>query len=74
MITIIGTLSVALAIIFIEYPSLKKGTFKKDKYLFVIFLFIGVGLNIINGLRIKFPNLLDWLIIIYKPISQLVFS
>lgn len=74
MITVIGILSVALTIIFIEYPTIKKGTFKKEEYLFVLFLFIGIGLNIINGLHIKFPNLLDWLIIVYKPISQLVFS
>lgn len=73
MLAMIGVLFVALAIIFIEYPLLKDSKLIKEIYLFIFFIFVGIGLNIINSLHIKFPNLLDWLIIVYKPISKIVF-
>lgn len=72
MFTVIGIVFVTLAIIFIEYPLLKESKLKKEIYLFSILLFIGIGLNIITSLDIKYPNLLDWMIIVYKPISQIV--
>lgn len=74
MLVVVGILFVALVIVFIEYPLLKDRIFKKEMYVFLFLLFIGIGLNIINSLHIKFPNLLDWLIIVYKPISKVIFS
>lgn len=74
MLAIIGILFVVLAIIFIEFSSIKEKKFKKEMYLFILFLLVGIGLNVINTLHIKFPNLLDWLIFVYKPISRLVFN
>ena len=73
MLTVISVLTVGLAIILIEYPLLKIQKLKKEMYLFIFILFIGIGLSIINYLHIKFPYLLDWLIIVYKPISDIVF-
>lgn len=73
MLAVIGVIFVAFAIVFIEYPLLKESKFKKEIYLFLLFIFVGIGLNIINSLHIKFPNLLDWLIIVYKPVSKIVF-
>ncbi len=73
MLKVISIISVGLAIILIEYPLLKERMLKKEMYLFLLLLLIGIGLNIIHFLHIKFPNLLDWLIIVYKPISDSVF-
>ncbi len=73
MLAVIGILFVAFVIILIEYPLLKESKLKKEIYLFLLFIFVGIGLNIINSLHIKFPNLLDWLIIVYKPVSKIVF-
>lgn len=72
MLAVIGVLFVAFAIIFLEFPLLKDSKLKKERYLFLILIFAGVGLNIINSLHIKFPNLLDWLIIVYRPVSKIV--
>jgi len=73
MLAVISVLFAAFAIIFIEYPLLKDSKLKKEIYLFLLFIFAGIGLNIINSLHIKFPTLLDWLIIVYKPVSKIVF-
>jgi len=74
MYVIIGVLFVSLVIVYIELPSIKERKLKRELYSFVFFLLIGIGLNMVNGLHIKFPNLLDWLAIVYKPVRQLMFN
>jgi len=74
MYVIIGVLFVSLVIVYIELPSIKERKLKREIYSFVCFLLIGIGLNMVNGLHIKFPNLLDWLAIVYKPVRQLMFN
>lgn len=70
---IIVIILVALIITLIDFPTLKKRKLNREVFLFFALLLIGVGLNIVSSLNLKVPTLIDWLIIVYQPISQLVF-
>lgn len=59
-------------IVFIDYPVLKRNKQPKEMTLFVMFLVLGVCLNLINIGQIKVPHIMDWLIIVYRPLSQIV--
>jgi len=74
MYAIIGILFIVLVIVYIELPLLKECKLKREICSFVFFLLIGIGVNMVNSLHVKFPNLLDWLAIVYQPVSQLVFN
>jgi len=74
MFVVTGIVLVASVIVYIELPALKEKELKREIYLFGFFLLVGIGLNMVSSLHLKFPNLLDWLAIVYKPISQLVFN
>lgn len=70
---IIVIILVALIITLIDFPTLKKRKLNREVFLFFALLLIGIGLNIVSSLNLKVPTLIDWLIIVYQPISQLVF-
>lgn len=65
---------VTALIVWIEYKNLKAAENTRTIYLFSFFLLIGIGLNTINIFHIKTPYLLDWLIIVYRPISKLLMN
>ncbi|MCF6094967.1 hypothetical protein L1765_13455 [Microaerobacter geothermalis] len=71
---VLGILFIAGIIALIEVPSLLKKNLKKELWVFSILLFIGTGLSIVEGLQINLPNPLDWITIIYKPLSDLIFG
>lgn len=58
----------------IEAPYLIRKKMKKELYIFFLLLLIGIGLSVIQALRIKLPNPLDWITAMYKPISEIVFG
>ena len=72
MLNTIVILSIAFVIFLTEYSTLKEKKFKKERYLFLLLLLIGIGLNLIISFRISIPSLIDWIAIVYHPISQLV--
>lgn len=72
MLKVISILSAAFIIYLIDYSTLKEKKLIKERYLFIFLLLIGIGLNVIVSLNINVPSLMDWLAIVYGPISQLV--
>ncbi|MCF6409826.1 hypothetical protein [Pseudalkalibacillus salsuginis] len=74
MIVILGTLLVVIVIVLIEAPSLLKKGLKKELWVFGILLLFGTGLNIAQGLQVVIPNPMDWINVIYKPISDFIFG
>jgi hypothetical protein len=72
--TIIGILAAAIAIGFIEVPSLWKNGQKRELWAFSFLLLTGTGLGIAKTLQIHIPNPLDWMAVIYKPFSDFLFG
>ncbi len=65
-----GILAVTIAIIIIEVPSLRRRQLRKELWVFSIMLLFGVGLSIAKSLQVKIPNPVDWIIVVYKPLSD----
>ncbi|WP_438347375.1 hypothetical protein ACP8HI_16945 [Paenibacillus sp. FA6] len=72
MLSITGILIIVTAIIAIEVPSLRRRKLKKELWAFSLLLLFGTVLGIAQALHIKIANPLDWVIAIYKPISDIV--
>jgi len=70
----LGIVSAAILIFMAEAPSLLKNKAKRELWVFSVLLVIGVGLSITRGLNVSIPNPLDVLIIVYKPLSDLLTS
>ncbi|WP_307891684.1 hypothetical protein [Bacillus swezeyi] len=69
-----GILLISGLIILLELPTLWKKKQKKEIWVFSLLLAFGVALNITEGLGVEVPNPLDWLAVIYKPLSDAIMS
>ncbi len=49
-----------------ESPNLRKKNTKKERWIFLIFMFLGMGLTILYTLQLPIPNLLDVLTAIFN--------
>lgn len=72
MIAIFGIFIVCSIITLIEVPKLKKEKAYKEIFFFSLFLFLGTAYWIVVALRIKIPNPMDWLLIIFVPIGNMI--
>lgn len=74
MMMVTGIVGVAAMIVAADVPRLLKNKLKKELWVFSILLLSGTSLAIALALRMKLPNPADWISIIYKPVSDLVYS
>ena len=49
-----------------ELPNVRKNNTKKERWIFLIFMFFGMGLTILYMLQVPMPNLLDALTAIFN--------
>jgi hypothetical protein len=49
-----------------ELPNVRKKNTKKERWIFLIFMFLGIGLTILYTLQVPMPNLLDALTAIFN--------
>lgn len=49
-----------------ELPNVRKNNTKKERWIFLIFMFFGMGLTILYTLQVPMPNLLDKLTAIFN--------
>lgn len=70
MVKVIGILLIAVIILVIEVPPLRKKKHKKELIVFSILLAIGVGLSIAQALGKTIPNPMEFLKLVYKPIND----
>ncbi|PEZ06476.1 hypothetical protein CN330_27205 [Priestia megaterium] len=49
-----------------ELPNVRKNNTKKERWIFLIFMFFGMGLTILYTLQVPMPNLLDALTAIFN--------
>jgi hypothetical protein len=72
VVAVAGILVIVGVIIAIDVPSLLRKKEKKELWVFFILLLIGTSLSIAQALQIKIPNPVDWITIIYQPLSDLI--
>ncbi|UAL50642.1 hypothetical protein LIT32_15590 [Bacillus sp. CMF21] len=72
MVAVAGILVIVGVIIAIDVPSLLRKKEKKELLVFFILLLIGTSLSIAQALHIKIPNPVDWITVIYQPLSDLI--
>lgn len=72
--SILGNLTITIGIILYEVPSLLKRNLKRELWVFSILLIIGVILSIFKNLDIGIPNPFDWITVVYKPLTNIIFS
>lgn len=68
--SVVGIIIAILIICFIEVPALIRKQQKRELWAFSVLLLIGTCLNIALALHIELPNPLDWIIAVYKPVSD----
>lgn len=64
-----GIVLVSILVALFEIPKLIKEKAKKEIIVFCFFLINGTLLSILYALRVKLPNPVDWIIVVFKPIS-----
>jgi len=72
MLSITGILVIVISIIAIEVPALWRKKLKNELWVFSLLLLFGTVLGIAQALHINIPNPLDWIIAVYKPVSDIV--
>lgn len=68
----LGILIIAVAIIFMEVPTLSKSGSKREAVTFGTLLTLGTVLGIALAFHVKVPSPLDVIAAIYRPISSLI--
>ncbi|WP_409344449.1 hypothetical protein [Paenibacillus sp. MBLB4367] len=71
---IISIIVICVGIVAVEVPSLRKQKRKKELWIFWALLVFGAGLTVADALQVKIPNPLDWISIVYKPLSDLIYK
>jgi hypothetical protein len=69
-----GILIVGGIITCMEAPFLVRKKLIKELCIFLVLMFMGVTLIILETLRIQLPNPLDWITAFNKPISDFIFG
>jgi hypothetical protein len=71
---IAGILLSGCFIAVIEAPYLIQKKLKKELCIFFLLLLTGMAVCILQSLRLKLPNPLDWITAMYEPFSEFVFD
>jgi hypothetical protein len=74
MLKVFGVLVITLLIIWKEIPALKKQKKKKEIWIFSIFQLLATTLLSLVVLDVKIPSPLEVIRIIYKPVSDVLFT
>ena len=72
MLKVIGILIIVAAILWMEVPTLKENKLKKELFVFLSLLTIGVALSVAFVLGITIPNPMDLLTFLFKPLISVL--
>jgi len=56
----------------VDLPGLIRRKLFKEIWVFLILLTLGAGLSIAFSLHVKLPSPVDWVMIVYKPLGDLL--
>ena len=68
------SLIAAACVVRYQYPKLKRSKQTKELWLSACILVFAVGLSIAQSFHAPIPNPLDWITVIYKPMSKIILS
>jgi len=71
-VVITGIIAATIAIAMIEVPSLVKRRLHKELWVFFTLLLFGAGLSIAQSMHMNIPNPLEWIKLIYMPLSDAI--
>ncbi|MBP1155543.1 MULTISPECIES: hypothetical protein [unclassified Paenibacillus] len=71
---ITGILAAGIVIAVFEVPPLLKRKLKKELFVFLFLLVFGMGLSIAQVMHVNIPNPLDWIKVVYKPLSDVIYG
>lgn len=61
-------------ILIVEIPAIAKKNKKRDLWIFCSLMLVAFTLAVAKSLQLPIPNPLDLLLVMYKPVSDAVFS
>lgn len=56
-----------------EFPALRKRGLKRELWAFLLLLCLGSGLNLVRAMRLPFKDPLNWLFMLYQPLSDFLY-
>jgi cyanate permease len=71
---ITGIVTAGAGIALLQLPALIQEKRKREAWVFSILLTVALGLGIAHSLRIPIPNPHDWMTLLYKPASDVIWS
>jgi hypothetical protein len=71
---IAGIVVAGTLIVYLDVPYLARKKLFKELFFFSALLSFGVTISILQSLRIRLPNPLDWITVLFKPISDTLFG
>lgn len=74
MLISVGIVLIAVFIVIIEAPNLKRTKSRKERWLFFVLLLIGVVLGVLQSFQINIPNPMNGIAFIYRPLSDVIFG
>ncbi|AEI39569.1 hypothetical protein [Paenibacillus mucilaginosus] len=66
----IALLLLAACIAYKEIPRMRRARRHRDLLVFTVMLLAGTILGILQSARVPLPNPLDWMTMVYRPVSQ----
>lgn len=72
MVAAVGIIIICILIALLELPKLVQEKLLKEISVFSLFLIVGAILSILLALGVELPNPIDWLMMIFVPIGNLV--
>lgn len=72
MLSIAGILAIVAIIIAIDVPPLWRNKLIKELWVFSVLLLLATVVGLAQALHYKIPNPLDLMIIVYKPVADMV--
>ena len=74
MVPVLGILASTILIAMIEIPYLLKNNLKRELWIFIVLLLIGTTGWILKSLHLYLPNPFDLMIVMFRPLSVLLFG
>ncbi|MCM3288767.1 hypothetical protein M3661_01295 [Paenibacillus sp. MER 180] len=66
----IGSIVIAAITFLSESSRMKRQQLSKERWVLLIMLLIAAGFGIILGMKLRIPNPMDWIMMMFKPLRR----
>lgn len=70
MLISIGSIVIAAIVFLSESSRMKRQQLSKERWVLLIMLLIAAGFGIALGMKMRIPNPMDWIMIMFKPLRR----